>query len=115
MAFGNIWYPVWRSFLAMTQLTQRLGLIFMPGMLIGHNVAIGEAELAEQSMLCRRYAEHLGNTPGLLYYINGDYQMRLDQRPKEVKALWNRWLREKYAAGQRLRAAWGDDAVPNVV
>jgi len=101
----------WRSFLAMTQLTQRLGLVFMPGMLIGHNVAIGEADLAEQSSLCRQYAQRLGKTPGLLYYINGDYQMWPDQSADAVRKLWNEWLQRRYETIERLRAAWGDDTV----
>jgi hypothetical protein len=101
----------WRSFLAMTQLTQRIGLVFMPGMLIGHNVAVGDAELAEQSALCRQYAERLGNTPGLLYYINGDYQMLPDRSPDAIRKLWNEWIERRYGTIERLRVAWGDDAV----
>jgi hypothetical protein len=101
----------WRSFRAMSQLTQRLKLVFMPGMLIGHNVAIGDEALREQSALCRRYAKRLGATPGLLYYINGDYQMRLEEQPEDVLALWNMWLAERYETTERLRAAWGEDTV----
>jgi len=101
----------WRSFLAMTQLTQRLGLAFMPGMLIGHNVAISNAELTEQSSLCRQYAEHLGDTPGLLYYINGDYQMRLAESPDVVRSLWNQWLERRYETTERLQEVWGGNAV----
>ncbi|HUT88613.1 MAG TPA: beta-galactosidase trimerization domain-containing protein [Thermoguttaceae bacterium] len=101
----------WRSFRAMGRLTQDLNLVFMPGMLVGHNVAIGDAELEEQSTLCGEYARHLGDTPGLLYYINGDYQMRLEEHPEDVKTVWNRWLKEKYPSADALRAAWGPDAV----
>jgi hypothetical protein len=101
----------WRAFRAMSQLTQKHGLIFMPGMLIGQNVAIGDDLLTTQSELCRQYAEHLGDTPGLLYYVNGDYQMMLDQHPKDVQTLWNRWLKERYGTTDGLRAAWGPAAV----
>ncbi|OHB85265.1 MAG: hypothetical protein A2V98_14970 [Planctomycetes bacterium RBG_16_64_12] len=101
----------WRSFRAMSQLTQGLNLVFMPGMLIGHNVAVGDAGLDEQSALCREYAEHLSDTPGLLYYVNGDYQMRLEEHPEDVKALWNRWLKARYKTPEGLRSAWGAGAV----
>ena len=101
----------WRAFRAMSRLTQQRNLIFMPGILIGHNVAVGDDVLAGQSSLCRDYAELLGDTPGLLYYINGDYQMMLDEHPADVKALWNRWLQERYGTTEKLRAVWGTAAV----
>jgi len=101
----------WRSFHAMSQLTQGLNLVFMPGMLVGHNVAIGDAALEEQSALCRSYAEQFADTPGFLYYINGDYQMRLEEHPEDVKVLWNRWLRHRYETTEALRLAWGEGAV----
>ncbi|MBN1418228.1 MAG: hypothetical protein JXP34_05590 [Planctomycetes bacterium] len=71
----------WRAFRAMAQLTQAENLVFMPGILIGHNVAVGEARLAEESALCAEYARRLRDVPGLLYYINGDYQLRLEGDP----------------------------------
>lgn len=101
----------WRSFLAMAQLTQKHGLTFMPGMLIGHNVAVGDAALAEQSRLCAEYAKRLGGTPAMLYYINGDYQLNPSENPADTKTLWNRWLEAEYRTTDRLRAAWGKDAV----
>jgi hypothetical protein len=100
-----------RSFLAMAQLTQKYGLVFMPGMLIGHNVAIGDKMLTRQSGLCREYARLLRDTPGQLYYINGDYQMKLDKHPEDVRILWNRWLKDKYESTERLRQAWGKEKV----
>ncbi len=100
----------WRSFLAMAELTQRVGLVFMPGMLVGHNVAIGHQALDQQSALCREYAAHLGRAAALLYYINGDYQMRLDKNPQDVRRLWNRWLEDRYGTTERLHQAWGDAA-----
>lgn len=101
----------WRSFRAMSRLTQLRNLIFMPGMLIGRNVAVGDDRLARQSALCRSYAEHLGDTPGLLYYINGDYQMMLEEHAADVKVLWNRWLQARYGTTERLRTAWAPAAV----
>ena len=67
----------WRRFRAMAQLCQARGLVFMPGMLIGHNTAVSTELLAEESQLCAEYARQLGDVPGLLYYINGDYQLDL--------------------------------------
>lgn len=100
----------WRDFRAMGQLSQRQDLVYMPGMLIGHNVAVGDEMLARQSALCAQYAERFKDLPGLLYYINGDYQMMLDQHPKEVEILWNRWLKDRYETTDKLRAAWGEVA-----
>ena len=101
----------WRSFRALAQLTQKHGLAFMPGMLIGHNVAVGDKELAEQSALCRQYAQRLSDVPALLYYVNGDYQLNAAEHPQDVQTLWNRWLAERHGTLDRLRAAWGADAV----
>ena len=97
----------WRSFRAVAQLTQASGQVFMPGMLVGHNVAIGDAAVKEESQLCQEYAQQLGHTPGLLWYINGDYQMEPGRNPKDVKELWNRWLAAEYGTTERLREAWG--------
>ncbi len=101
----------WRDFRAMAQLTQKHRLVFMPGMLIGHNVAIGDDRLRKQSDLCAAYAARLKDVPGLLYYVNGDYQMNLGDHPEEVRTLWNRWLKDRYGTADRLRNAWGAAAV----
>ena len=101
----------WRALRAMAQLTQKHNLVFMPGMLIGHNVATGDPAVAEQSAQCKGYAQHLRDVPALHYYINGDYQMRLNERPEEVRQLWNRWLDERYGSTDKLRATWGKEAV----
>jgi len=101
----------WRAFRAVAQLSQKAGQVFMPGMLIGHNVATGDDALEEESRLCREYASRLGSTPGLLWYINGDYQLNPAERPAEVKTLWNRRLKAEYGSTERLRAAWGAAAV----
>lgn len=97
----------WLDFRAMAQLTQKHGLVFMPGLLIGHNVAIGDELLKKQSDLCAAYAENLRDTPGLLWYINGDYQMNLGDHPMDIRSLWNRWLTDRYGSTEKLRAAWG--------
>ena len=96
----------WQKFLALAQLTQQQQLVFMPGMLIGHNTAIGPELLSEQSALCRNYAQRMKQVPGLLYYINGDYQQIPTEHAEEITRLWRQWLEERYASMDRLQAAW---------
>ncbi len=98
----------WRQFLAMAQSTQREGLVFMPGYLIGHNVAIGEELLQKQAAQCAAYAEHFRNVPGLLHYINGDFFLNYDDKTA-LRKLWNDWLAAKYGSAEALRASWGDE------
>jgi hypothetical protein len=100
----------WRAFHAMAQLTQKHNLVFMPGMLIGHNVAIDADELAEQSALCEAYAAALRETPALHYYINGDYRLEPGKTPEATRALWNAWLAERYGTAQAWKQAWGTSA-----
>lgn len=110
----------WRSFRAMAQLTQKHNLVFMPGMLVGENVAVGAEGLQEQSALCRSYAKNLHELPALHYYINGDYQLNLNTQAAEMRSLWNQWLVDKYhdrpslerAWGNSNAGAWGDIALP---
>jgi hypothetical protein len=95
----------WRNFLGMAQSTQEHNLVFMPGLLVGHNVAVSDAELAAESRQCREYAERLKETPRLLWYINGDYQLRHDDK-EALKAKWNAFLQARYATLETLREAW---------
>jgi hypothetical protein len=99
----------WRNFLGMAQLTQQHNLVFMPGLLIGHNVAIADAAIAEESRQCREYAEHLKDTPRLLWYINGDYQLRHDDKDA-LRSKWNAFLAQRYGTIEALRDAWGEPA-----
>jgi hypothetical protein len=100
----------WRSFQAMAQLTQKHRLVFMPCLLVGHNTAIGDEQLVEQSSLCREYAKQLHQTPGLLYYINGDYQLRLNEHPEQMEQAWRKWLQARYGSLDQLATAWGQSA-----
>ena len=101
----------WRRFAGMAQLTQEHGLTFMPGLLIGQNVAVSHQEIAEESRQCSEYAAHLKDTPKLLWYINGDYQLRHDDK-EALTAKWNAFLRERYGTTEKLKAAWAPDDVP---
>lgn len=97
----------WDDFRAMAQLTQAAGLVFMPGMLVGHNVAVGDEALARQSAVVAEYARRLADVPGLLYYINGDYQMRLGEDPAAVGPVWRQWLIDRHGSLEAAAAAWG--------
>jgi len=101
----------WRRFAGMTQLTQEHGLVFMPGLLIGENVAIGDEKISQQSLQCQQYASRLKETPRLLWYINGDYQIRHEDR-ETLRRKWNAFLKERYTTLENLKAAWAPDEVP---
>jgi len=102
----------WRTFRAMAQLCQSRRLVFMPGMLIGHNTAIPAEQLDEESRLCAEYARRLGDVPGLLYYINGDYQLDLKQHAEAMQTQWREFLRGRYGSATELQQAWGRSDLP---
>jgi len=100
----------WRSFAALDQQVQRHGLVFMPGLLIGHNVAIGDDRLGRESRLCEDYARRFATSPGLLWYLNGDYVLDPARHAFDVRALWNRWLVSSYRNRAQWFETWGDSA-----
>ena len=93
-----------------TQQVQRHRLVFMPGLLIGHNVAIGDDRLAQESRLCEDYAKRFAKSPALLWYLNGDYVLDPARHATDVRALWNRWLAASYTDRTHWRETWGDSA-----
>lgn len=101
----------WRRFEAMGQLLQERGLIFMPCLLVGHNVAVDDGQLAVEDEQCGDYARVLGHIPGLLWYLNGDFQFRYDD-PKWARRAWNEWLKQEYADEAALAMAWGLEHLP---
>jgi hypothetical protein len=110
----------WRSFRAMAQLTQQHNLVFMPGMLVVHNVAVGDDETARQSRQCAAYARLLADVPGVLHYLNGDYVYRPELRDPEIQRLWTEWhrLHGRSAAGgipTRVSPQWDDPATMDLV
>ncbi|MCC7491983.1 MAG: beta-galactosidase [Fimbriimonadaceae bacterium] len=97
----------WASFRALATLCEQQHLIYMPGLLIGHDVVCDDAELGRQSALCAEFGRRLGDFPALLWYLNGDYQLRADERPEATAALWTAWLHRRYSTAADLEAAWG--------
>jgi hypothetical protein len=100
---------LWRQTDALVQLAQRFGLPYMAGLLIGQNVAVDDATLQRQAELCRAFALRNRAAPGLLYYLNGDYQLRISDTP-DLRRHWNDFLTKRYGGDAALRAAWGSRA-----
>lgn len=86
------------------QLAQKYGQVYFPGLLVGYNAATSDAELATQRAYCGDFARQYGKTPGLIYYLNGDYRCEISAA---VTPQWNQFLRERYGSDAKLREAWG--------
>lgn len=99
----------WRQLDGLILLSQRFGLPYMAGLLIGQNVAVDDATLAAQAAFCRAFAARYKGVPGLIYYLNGDYVLNLSDIP-DIRRLWNGFLAERYGTDERLRRAWGEEA-----
>lgn len=97
--------PQWRQFDALIQLSQRFGLPYMAGLLIGHDVAVDDDVLARQAAMCREFARRYRDVPGLIYYLNGDFQLALKDTP-DIRRLWNEFLTERHGTDAALRRAW---------
>ncbi len=95
----------WRWLDAMLLAVQRAGGIFMPGMLIFSNTAVGELDLAEQKDFCRRFAARYKDVKGLIYYINGDLELH-DPNLPDLQKLYRDYLRKRYGSDEALRRAW---------
>jgi hypothetical protein len=112
----------WRNFRAMAQLTQQYNLVFMPGMLVVHNVAVGQGEIDQESRQCAAYGRLLADVPGVLHYINGDYVYRPDLSDPEIQRLWNEWRRAEHGASTavqkiptKLGPGWDDPLTMDLV
>ncbi|MFB3788921.1 MAG: beta-galactosidase [bacterium] len=95
----------WRQLDAFIQLCQRFALPYMAGLLIGQDVVVSDDELARQAELCRRFAARYKNAPGLIYYLNGDFQLRMKDTP-DIRRLWNEFLQKRYGSEETLKQAW---------
>ncbi|MBN2328437.1 MAG: beta-galactosidase [Candidatus Omnitrophica bacterium] len=100
----------WKQLDALISLSQRLGLPYMAGLLIGQDVVVDDAALQQQAEMCRQFAARYKHVPGLIYYLNGDFQLRMKDLP-DIRRLWNQHLRDKYGSDEELRRAW-DPAAP---
>ena len=101
----------WRSFEAMAQMLMKRGLVFMCGVLIGHNVAVNDQELDAEARMCSEYAKRLGKVPGMLWYINGDFQLRYEDLPW-LRQAWNEYLAGKYGSEKAIADAWRVNRLP---
>ena len=90
-----------------TQLAQKFQQVYLPGLLIGYNVAAGDTDLDRQKQFCRSFAQRYARVPGLVYYLNGDLACRLTEA---VTPQWNEFLRGRYGTTASLRQAWGPRA-----
>jgi len=103
---------------AMVQLAQEYGQVYMPGLLIGGNVVVENDLLEKEAGWVKAFVERYQDVPGIIWYINGDFQLRLDevvalaeQRGGEVprtdvERLWNEFLKVRYRSDEELAAAW---------
>ncbi|MGQ9732857.1 MAG: hypothetical protein ACUVX8_16485, partial [Candidatus Zipacnadales bacterium] len=115
--------PLLRKIDALVQLAQQYGQVYMPGLLIGHNVVVEDEVLEKEAAWVQALVKRYKDVPGLIWYINGDFQLRLDdnialaaQRGGEiprtdVERLWNEFLQHKYGSDAKLTAAWGPGRV----
>jgi len=87
-----------------TQLAQQCGQVYFPGLWIGANTAVDDAELTEQAAYCREFARRYREVPGLIYYVNGDLRCELSDA---VSPHWNRFLQDRYGTAGLLAEAWG--------
>lgn len=95
----------WRQLDAVIQISQRFGLPYMAGLLIGQDVVVDDAVVKKQAEMCRQFAARYKDVPGLIYYLNGDFQLNLKDTP-DIRRLWNQFLRERYGSDESLREAW---------
>lgn len=100
----------WRQMDAIVQLSQKFDLPYMAGLLIGQNVVVDNSELQKQVELCRTFAERYARVPGLIYYLNGDFQLLLKDTG-DIRGLWNDFLRQRYASDEALKKAWPANTV----
>ncbi|HIE52429.1 MAG TPA: hypothetical protein EYP85_11775 [Armatimonadetes bacterium] len=99
----------WRQLDGLIQLAQKYQQVYMAGLLIGHNVVVSAAELAQQREFCRAFAERYREVPGLIYYLNGDFRLQMDNAPPDIQRLYHEFLRERYGTEESLREAWSQN------
>ena len=93
----------------LVQLAQKYQQVYFAGLLVGYNVAVGDAELEQQAAYVREFARRYARVPGLIYYLNGDLRCQLGEA---VTPQFNQFLGQRYGDQARLRQAWGQQAPP---
>ncbi|MCS3917799.1 hypothetical protein Q2T83_14960 [Fervidibacter sacchari] len=92
----------WRKLDAMIWLSHRIGIVYMAGLLIGHDVAVDDETLERQAKFITEFAERYRNADGLIYYLNGDYQLR-PKTPEQTDLRWQ--IQQTLRWNERLVAA----------
>jgi len=99
-----------RALESQAQLTQKHGLVYMPGLLIGHNVIADDRRIEREARKCRTVVRRLKNSPALIWYINGDIVLSYDRNQNAADRLWNDYLAGVYETNEALAEAWGYQA-----
>ncbi len=77
----------WRKLDAAIYLSHRAGVIHRAGLFIGQDVAVDDALLEQQARFTAAFAARYRQAEGLIYYLNGDYQLR-PRSPEQQQLAW---------------------------
>ena len=95
----------WRQLDALIQTAQDNELIYMAGLLVGQDVAVSDGDLEKQAAMCASFTQRYKEVQGLIYYLNGDFQLKMKDLP-DLRREWNALLGERYGSDAAARAAW---------
>lgn len=95
----------WRQIDAMIQICHEFKMVFFPCLFLASNTAVENSELRHQQEFCKEFAKRYGLSSALIYYLNGDLQLR-DPNLPDLRAIFNDYLRRKYGTQERLAEAW---------
>ncbi len=95
----------WRQMDALIQTAQDNNLIYMAGLLVGQDVAVSDEELDKQAAMCAAFATRYKEVPGLIHYLNGDFQLKMKDLP-DLRREWNALLAERYGSDAAAREVW---------
>jgi len=77
----------WRKLDAAVYLSHRAGVIHRAGLFVGQDVAVDDALLEQQARFAAAFAQRYRDADGLIYYLNGDYQLR-PKSPEQQNPAW---------------------------
>lgn len=66
----------WRKLDAAVYLSHRAGVIYRAGLMIGQDTAVDDTLVEQQARFAAAFAARYRDADGLIYYLNGDYQLR---------------------------------------